>query len=198
MFPLSSPTKISVPFVSLEVNGVTCKFLGDSGASVNIVSNDLSKMFDSVLKPCDTKVCAFNSSKPLSMLGKFKALVESNCCPVDSEFLVVDGKTSLLGYAAAVERRVLQNYPSLFSGLGKMKNVEVKLHINENVKPMHQSQRHIPFHQLKNLEACVESLLQQDIIEPANGPTLWVSPMVSVPKPRQAQFSFFGFAILDT
>ena len=54
MFPLSSPTKISVPFVSLEVNGVTCKFLGDSGASVNIVSNDLSKMFDSVLKPCDT------------------------------------------------------------------------------------------------------------------------------------------------
>ena len=198
MFPLSSPTKISVPFVSLEVNGVTCKFLGDSGASVNIVSNDLSKMFDSVLKPCDTKVYAFNSSKPLSMLGKFKALVESNCCSVDSEFLVVDGKTSLLGYAAAVERRVLQNYPSLFSGLGKMKNVEVKLHINENVKPMHQSQRHIPFHQLKNLEACVESLLQQDIIEPANGPTLWVSPMVLVSKPRQAQFSFFGFAILDT
>ena len=198
MFRLSSPTKTSVPFVSLEVNGVTCKFLGDSGASLNIVSNDLSKMFDSVLKPCDTKVCAFNSSKPLSMLGKFKALVESNCCSVDSEFLVVDGKTSLLGYAAAVERRVLQNYPSLFSGLGKMKNVEVKLHINENVKPMHQSQRRIPFHQLKNLEACVESLLQQDIIEPANGPTLWVSPMVSVPKPRQAQFSFFDFAILDT
>ena len=156
-------------------------------------------------------MCAFNSSKPLSMLGKFKALVESNCCSVDSEFLVVDGKTSLLGYAAApdlgilqianaasVERRVLQNYPSLFSGLGKLKNVEDQFEINENVKPMHQSQRHIPFHQLKNLEACVESLLQQDIIEPANGPTLWVSPMVSVPKPRQAQFSFFGFAILDT
>ena len=55
-----------------------------------------------------------------------------------------------------------------------------------------------PIPSTKDLEACVESLLQQDIIEPANGPTLWVSPMVSVPKPRQAQFSFFGFAILDT
>ena len=66
-----------------------------------------------------------------------------------------------------------------------MKNVEVKLHINENVKPMHQSQRHIPFHQLKNLEACVKSLLQQDIIEPADGPIPWVSPMVLVLKPRQ-------------
>ena len=66
-----------------------------------------------------------------------------------------------------------------------MKNVEVKLHINENVKPIHQYQRDIPFHQLKNLEACVKSLLQQDIIEPADGPTPWVSPMALVLKPRQ-------------
>ena len=190
MFPLSSPTKISVPFVSLEVNGVTCKFLGDSGVSVNIVSNDLSKMFDSVLKPCDTKVCAFNSSNPLSILGKFKALVESYCCSVDSEFLVVDGKTSLLGYAAApdlgilqianaasVERRVLQNYPSLFSGLGKMKNVQVKLHINENVKPMHQSQRHIPFHQLKILKLvwnlCCNRISLSRLMDPLSGYLLW-------------------------
>ena len=78
-----------------------------------------------------------------------------------------------------------KNYPSLFSGLGKMKNVEVKLHIDENVKPIHQSHRRIPFHQRKNLEACVESLLQQDIIEPADRPTPWVSPVVLVPKPKQ-------------
>ena len=53
MFPLSSPTKTSVPFVSLEVNGVTCKFLGDSGASVNIVSNVfviVSKVFSVALE----------------------------------------------------------------------------------------------------------------------------------------------------
>ena len=107
---------------------------------------------------------------------------------------MVDGKASLLGYttaadlgimqianAVSVERNVFQNYPSLFSGLGKMTNVEVKLHIDENVKPIHQSQRCIPFHQRKNLEACVESLLQKDIIAPADGPTPWVL----VPKPKQ-------------
>ena len=60
---------------------------------MNIVSNDVSKMFDIGLVPCDTKVYAFNSSKPLPMLGKFKASVQSKC---HSEFLVVDGKTSLL------------------------------------------------------------------------------------------------------
>lgn len=144
-FTLDSATKGSAPFVSLKVSGITCKFLVDSGASVNIVSHDVSQMFDSRLEPCDTKVYAFNSSKPLSVLGKFKYR------SVDSEFLVVDGKTCLLGYttatdlgilqianAVSVRRNVFQSYPSLFSGLGKMKNVEVKLHIDESVKPVHQ------------------------------------------------------------
>ena len=180
-FTLSPFTKVSAPFVSLKVNGVSCKFLVDSGASVNIVSYDVLKMCDHRLDPCDTKVYAFNSSEPLPVLGKFKALVESKCRSVDSEFLVVDGKTSLLGYTTAtdlgilqianavcVEKNIFESYPSLFSGLGKMKNVEVKLHIDENVRPIHQSHRRIPFHQRKNLEACVESLLQQDIIEPAD------------------------------
>ena len=72
--------------------------------------------------------------------------MESKCRSFDSEFLVVDAKTSLLEYttatklkilqianAVSVERNVFQTYPSLFSGLGRMKNVEVKLHIDENM-----------------------------------------------------------------
>jgi len=55
--------------VSLKVNDVTCKFLVDSGASVNIASYDVLKMLDSRLGSCDTKVYAFNSSKPLPVLG---------------------------------------------------------------------------------------------------------------------------------
>ena len=42
-----------------------------------------------------------------------------------------------------------------------------------------------PFHQRKSLKACVESLLQRDIIEPAVGPTPKVSPVVLVAKPKQ-------------
>ena len=91
-FALSSGIKISPPFVSLKVSGVTCKFLVDSGASVNIVSCDVSQMFDRRLEACDTKMYAFNSSEPLPVLGEFKALVESKSRSVDSEFLVVDGK----------------------------------------------------------------------------------------------------------
>ena len=84
------------------------------------------------------------------------------------------------------EKNEFQRYPSLFTGLGKMKNVEVKLHIDEYVSPVHQTHRKIPFHQSKSLEACVESSLQKDIIEPAVGPTPWGSPVVLVPKPKQS------------
>ena len=132
------------------------------------------------------------------MIGKFSALIESKCSAVEAEFLVVESETSLLGYttatefgilqnvnAVSVEKNVFQRYPSLFTGLGKMKNVEVKLHIDGNVSPVHQTHRRISFYQCKSLETCVESLLQQDIIEPAVGPTLWLSPIVLVPKPKQ-------------
>ena len=82
-------------------------------------------------------------------------------------------------------RNIFQRYPSLFTDLGKMKNVEVKLHIDESVNPVHQTHRRIPFHKCKSLEACGESLLREDIMEPAVGPTPWVSPVVLVPKPKQ-------------
>ena len=198
-FRLEAPaSKVSAPFSSLKVNGAVCKFLVDSGASVNIVSFSAVKVFGVDLQPCGTRVYAFNSSAPLPVIGKFSALIESKCSAVDAEFLVVESETSLLGYttatelgilqianAVSVEKNVFQRYPSLFTGLGKMKNVEVKLHIDRNVSPVHQTHRRIPCHQRKSLESCVESLLQQDIIEPAVGPTPLVPPVVLVPRPKQ-------------
>ena len=162
-FRLEVPaSKVSAPFVSLKVNGVVCKFLVDSGLSVNIVSSNAVKVFGVDLQPCGTRVYAFNSSAPLPMIGKFSALTESKCSTVDAEFLVVESGTSLLGYATAtelgilqianavsVEKNVFQRYPSLFTGLRKMKNVEVKLHIDGNVSPVHQTHRRIPFNNAK-------------------------------------------------
>ena len=114
------------------MNGVVCKFLVDSGVSVNIVSSNAVKVFGVDLQPCGTRVYAFNSSAPLPMIGKFSALIESKCSAVDAEFLVVDSETSLLGYttatelgilqitnAVSVEKNVFQRYSSLFTSLEK-------------------------------------------------------------------------------
>ena len=76
-FRLEVPaSKVSAPFVCLKVNGVVCKFLVDSGASVNIVSSTAVKAFGVDLQPCGTRVYAFNSSAPLPVIGKFSALIE--------------------------------------------------------------------------------------------------------------------------
>ena len=96
------------------------------------------------------------------MIGKFSALIESKYSAVDAECLVVESETSLLGYATAtelgilqianavsVEKNVFQRYPRLFTGLRKMKNVEVKLHIDGNVSPVHQAHRRIRFNNAK-------------------------------------------------
>ena len=66
-----------------------------------------------------------------------------------------------------------------------MNNVEIKLYINESVKPVHQSHGIIPSCQGKNLEVCMESLLKEDITKSTVGPTPWVCPVVLVPKPKQ-------------
>lgn len=77
---------------------------------------------------------------------------------------------------------ICKKFPKLFRGIGKMKNVNVKLHIDPSITPVKQTHRRIPFHQRKNVEQCVNELLEQDIIEPAEGPTPWINPVVIVPR----------------
>ena len=123
-----------------------------------MVSSNAVTVFGVDLQPCSTRAYAFNSCTQLPLLGKFSALIESKCSVVDAKILGVESESSLRGYIAAtelgilhianavsVEKNIFQQYPSLFTGRGKMKN---------------------PFHQRKSLMACVEPLLQRDIIEP--------------------------------
>jgi transposase InsO family protein len=73
-------------------------------------------------------------------------------------------------------------YPKLFSGIGKLKSRQVSLHIDDSVKPVAQSRR-TPFHLREKVDKEIQSLLEQDIIEPVLGePTPWVSPIVTPPK----------------
>ena len=77
---------------------------------------------------------------------------------------------------------LLKEYDDLFHGLGKLKNYQVKLNIDEDIPPVAQPQRRVPFHVRKQLE---EQLLHDEelgVIEHITGPTPWVSPIVVAPK----------------
>ena len=70
----------------------------------------------------------------------------------------------------------------MFHGIGKMKDVQVKLHVDPNVKPVAQKHRRVPFHLREKLEKELDRLEQAGIIEKVNSATEWVSPLVIAPK----------------
>ena len=49
----------------------------------------------------------------------------------------------------------------LCTGIGKLKNYQVKLHIDDSVKPVAQDHRRVPFHLRKNVEQELEKLETQ-------------------------------------
>ena len=75
-----------------------------------------------------------------------------------------------------------EEYKELFQGVGKLTNFQLKIHVDENVTPVAQPVRRIPYSIREGVEKKLDELLNLDIIEPVEGPTPWVSPVVCVPK----------------
>ena len=134
-------------------------------------------------------------------MGKFKANISINNEEKQAEFLVVNTKCgSLLGCKTAPELKILhigpsaqtvnavkienefqKKYPELSSGIGKLKDYQLKLHIDRKVKPVAQPLRRLPFRIREKVDKKLEELEAKDIID-VSGPTPWVSPLVAVPK----------------
>ena len=75
---------------------------------------------------------------------------------------------------------VLKKYPQNFEGLGKMKDHQVKLHVDPRVKPV--------AYQARRAAQEIDKMIAQDVIEehPPTQPTPWVSNAVIAPKPDGA------------
>ncbi|CAC5385616.1 unnamed protein product [Mytilus coruscus] len=73
-------------------------------------------------------------------------------------------------------------FQKCFEGIGKLKNFQLKITIDESVKPVIQPIRRVPFHLREKLDKKLEELQGFDIIEKVDGPSTWVSPVVVIPK----------------
>nr|XP_033948146.1 uncharacterized protein K02A2.6-like [Pseudochaenichthys georgianus] len=82
--------------------------------------------------------------------------------------------------------QLLHEYQDIFQGIGKLKDFQVKLHIDESVQPVTQPHRRIPFHMRKRVESELNQLQEKGVIERISGPTPWVSPIVATPKPKNS------------
>ena len=139
------------------------------------------------------------------ILGAFKAEFETKRKLTTGLVYVAKGKHgSLLSYKTASELDIMHinvnavnycndqpltidqlaiEYPQQFTGIGKLKDYQIRLHIDPSVKPVAQAQRRIPFHLQSKVEKELKLLQEQDVIEVATGPTQWMSPIVTPTKP---------------
>ena len=141
----------------------------------------------------------------MRLLGKFEAAITCNGKVFVDEIVVVRGHFgNLLSYKACKglglitvwdeisETSSRQNclehwqnkFPEVFSGkIGKLKNFQLKLHIDDSITPVQARQRNHPIHLKEKIEEELKSLLDQDIIEKVeNQPSQWLSETVTVSK----------------
>ena len=75
-------------------------------------------------------------------------------------------------------------YPQVLSGLGKLKNYQLELNIDESVTPVAQPIRRIPFSRREKIEEKLRELEDMDVMENVDGPTKWMNTLVTVEKPN--------------
>ena len=199
------------PVISVSIGGVSRDMLIDSGSASNLISmgtvQELKHQGLKIeLQPCTKKLYAYGG-RELEIEGQFQSEVSVANTKIAADFIVVKTGRCLLGYSTATDLGILRvglaetlgtgacntvdstfvgqlkaKYPNVFLGIGKLKGYQLKLHIDPSVTPVAQKMRRVPFSLKDKVTAKVNELLEKDIIEKVEGPTIWVSPVVIAPK----------------
>ena len=195
------------PTVNTTMQGTKVKFIIDSGASVNLIDEQTMKRLKQQpqLQRAKANLYTYGSTTPIDIIGKFQTTIETKHKICEATVYVAKGNSgALLSFSTASNLGVVKicinavdpekaltiddvekMHPELFQGIGKLKDFKVKLHINDDVKPVVQPHRRVPFHLRKKVEEEIKNLLAQGLIEKATGPTPFVSPIVTPTKPNQ-------------
>lgn len=196
----SGINRVKGPYATVSLNKHKLKLLVDSGSSVNILDeDDYVKVGRPQLlkKKGSCELVPYGGGK-IPLLGTCDLMLETEKRYDVVTFYVVKGANgSLLGYPTAdcleiikvvnsidgTKKKVEDDFPNLFQGIGKLRNHQVKIHIDTTVKAVAQKRRKTPFHLRDKVEKEINELLKLDIIEKIEGePTPWVSPIVTPPK----------------
>ena len=164
-------TKNSKPMFLFQLNGVPTKMLGDSGALVNIIDEPTLETLAPKpdRQPPDMNLYAYGSKeKALPLLGMFVGTIATEQFTHTTKVYVAQGSYDTLMSHRTAEKlnlikiskkavianlvinsnaeSIAEEFADRFEGLGKLTNVQVKIHLNPDVTPVIQPHRRIPFH----------------------------------------------------
>ena len=198
---------------TLKVENIEISLQIDPGSTANTIDEtsfkNLIKNPNLTLTKSKKRLFAFAASTPLQVVGQFQCTIESlNKLTTATVFVEKNETGCLLSGQTAIEldlvrlkvntvttrncedmpprlTPLIQGYSDVFTRVGKLKDFKVHLHIDQNVKPVVQPTRHISLAIRNKAEVELKHSENSDIIEPATGPTPWVSPIVVFPKPHK-------------
>ncbi|XP_052779408.1 uncharacterized protein K02A2.6-like [Mya arenaria] len=152
----------------IKIGQIPINIIVDSGSSANIIDEDAWEHLK------EQKILCHSNKRTKKKLGKAPALLSRETAE----------KLGILkiGTVYNVED-IRTEYGDCIQGIGKLKDFELKLHINEDVEPVAQKAYSVPISLREKVAEKLEELEEEDIIEKAEGPTPWVIPVVVVPKP---------------
>lgn len=196
----------------MKIGGIRKEVLVDSNSASNLISRDELKNLQSQglkieLQSYSKKLYAFDGQR-LEVVGQFKSELAVEETKVLAHFIVVNRGRCLVEHSTATGLGFLHvgpvpnplaescntvgcpfveslkaKFSGVCSGVGRLKNYQLKQHIDPQVFPVVQKMRRIPFSLKDKVTAKVNELLESDIIKRVEGPTIWISPVVVAPKP---------------
>lgn len=194
IFATTNTATDEIPTTQVTVNGVGIRTMVDTAASVNIIDQaTYTAIGQPLLSQPDIKLFTCGRREQIPVAGKFKAAVEKGNTIHHSNFFVVCRMQSgnLLTYVTARQLGIIGEVSNITpeaqppsskpSTLGKLKG-QVHLHIDPTMKGIIQTRRRITLQLRDSVERELQRLQDLEIIEPVNELSIWVSPIVVVPK----------------
>ena len=199
--------------VDVVINNALDTVIADTGARISVCGTVQAKKWGLLSKmlPSTKRIKPYKST-PIKVYGEARCAVTfgNSSVPVIWHIIsgscepILDGKAALqLGIITfnAQEQtfqpvlmieteckselqEVLKKYPHNLTGLEKLINRQVKLHVDNAVKPVKSPPRVIPYHLRERADIIINEMIQQDVIEehPSDEPAPWVSNCVLASK----------------
>ena len=186
------------------MNGTPIKMIVDTGAGVSLISERTFradwKRGQPLLEPANDVTLKSYTGQSLVVIGQFEPDIEYNGQTARVPILVVQGdRPNLLGRNilgsikmdwanlfqvdhTKTSAQLINEYPDVFSeGLGTLRDQTVKIYVDKDVTPRFHKARPVPYVMKAKIEAELEQLQDDGIIEPVTF-SRWAAPIVPVRK----------------
>ena len=186
------------------VDTAQVEFIIDSGATCDIIDmSTFQAKFKGQVKvyPTNVKIHTYGSKEPLRLYGVFYPCLTYNSNRKIGRVIIVESMDAgcilsknssvTLGLLAVKEsvnvvssstESIINKFPEVFTGLGKLKDHKLKLYVDKTVPPVIQPARKEPYHKRVKIGEAIDKLLADGVIELATGPTEWCSPLHAMVK----------------